>query len=397
MSDGAQGRAAAKLDREQAAIDSAMMARALRAARKGVPSPNPHVGAVVARGREVISVGHHERCGGPHAEVVALTRAGERARGATLYVTFEPCNHHGRTGPCTEAIMAAGIARVVVGCPDPAPHVPGSSDRLRRAGVVVDISARVREAQALIADFETFMLHKRPHVTLKAALTLDGRLAARSGDSKWISSDAARREAHRMRAYADAVLVGVGTVLADDPELTVRLVRGPNPLRVVLDSALRTPPKSKLADVGEGRRTLIFHGPRASARKRQALLARGVELVQVAPDRSGRLPLLAVLRELARRDVVRLLVEGGSQVHGAFLDAGLADRAALFIAPRILGDARALPFAAGAARLHIRDALALADARVRRVGPDILVEGELPARPTKRSGGSRRGQRKPRK
>jgi diaminohydroxyphosphoribosylaminopyrimidine deaminase/5-amino-6-(5-phosphoribosylamino)uracil reductase len=186
-------------------------------------------------------------------------------------------------------------------------------------------------------------------------------------------------------------------VLADDPELTVRLVRGPNPLRVVLDSALRTPPASKLASVSADRRTLIFHGPKASERKRRALAQRGVELVQVALDRQQRLPLAAVLRELARRDVVRLLVEGGSRVHGAFLDAGLADRAALFIAPRILGDAEALPFAAGGARLHIRDALALTDARVRRVGPDILVEGELPARAREKAGGTQRARRKPRK
>jgi diaminohydroxyphosphoribosylaminopyrimidine deaminase/5-amino-6-(5-phosphoribosylamino)uracil reductase len=301
-------------------------------------------------------------------------------------VTFEPCNHHGRTGPCTEAILKAGVARVVVGCPDPAPHVAGSSARLRRAGVVVDLSARVREAERLSADFAVFMLEKRPHVTLKAALTLDGRLAARSGDSKWITSEAARREAHRLRAYADAVLVGVGTVLADDPELTVRLVAGPNPLRVVLDGALRTPPDSKLARASADARTLIFHAPNAPARRRRALEQRGVELFELAPDRSGRLPLRAVLRELARRDVVRLLVEGGSQVHGAFLDAGLADRAALFLAPRILGDAAALPFATGRARQHIGDALTLDSPRVRRVGPDILVEGELPSAKGKTNG-----------
>jgi diaminohydroxyphosphoribosylaminopyrimidine deaminase/5-amino-6-(5-phosphoribosylamino)uracil reductase len=356
-------------------IDAAMMARAVREARKGRPSPNPHVGAVVARGGTLISVGHHERCGGPHAEIVALQRAGARARGATLYVTFEPCNHHGRTGPCTEAILAAGVARVVVGCADPAPHVPGSSRKLRRAGVEVQIGVLGAQAQSLIADFATFMLERRPHVTLKAALTLDGRLAARSGDSKWITAEPARREAHRMRAAADAVLVGVSTVLADDPELTVRLARGRDPLRVVLDTRLRTPASSKLARSAADHRTLIFHGPGASPRRKRDLAARGVALCEVPLGKKGRLRLTSVMRELWRRDVVRLLVEGGSQVHGAFLDAGLADRAALFLAPRILADAQALPFANGARKLALADAFSLEDATVRRVGADFLVEG----------------------
>lgn len=358
-------------------VDTAMMARALREAHKGDPSPNPHVGAVVARGARLISVGHHARCGGPHAEIVALQRAGARARGATLYVTFEPCNHHGRTGPCTEAIVASGVARVVVGCADPAPHVPGSSARLRAAGIAVEFSALRAEAEALIADFTVFMLQRRPHVTLKAALTLDGRLATRTGDSKWISSEPSRRVAHRLRAHSDAVLVGSGTVRADDPELTVRLVRGRNPLRVVLDSGLSTPPSSKLARVSRSARTLIFHAPGAAARRKRELERRGVELCEVPVDRSGRLRLARVLRELWRRDVVRLLVEGGSRVHGAFLDAGLADHAAIIIAPRVLADARALPFADGRRKLRLSEALALQSPRIRRVGPDILVEGDL--------------------
>jgi diaminohydroxyphosphoribosylaminopyrimidine deaminase / 5-amino-6-(5-phosphoribosylamino)uracil reductase len=356
-------------------LDQAMMARALREARKGRPSPNPHVGAVVARGGTLISVGHHERCGGPHAEIVALSRAGPRARGATLYVTFEPCNHQGRTGPCTEAILAAGVRRVVVGCADPAPHMPGSSRKLRRAGIEVEIGILEAQAEALIADFATFMLERRPHVTLKAALTLDGRLATRSGESKWITSQEARRQAHRLRAGADAVLVGVSTVLADDPELTVRLAPGHNPLRVVLDTRLRTPGSARIARTSGDRRTLIFHGPGANARRRRELSARGVELCEVPLGKQERLRLSAVLRELWRREVVRLLVEGGSQVHGAFLDAGLADRAALFLAPRILGDAQALPFAAGGRKLRLADAFTLDRPTIRQLGPDILVEG----------------------
>jgi diaminohydroxyphosphoribosylaminopyrimidine deaminase/5-amino-6-(5-phosphoribosylamino)uracil reductase len=356
--------------------DDALMARALREGRKGRPSPNPHVGAVVARRGEIISVGHHARCGGPHAEVVALDRAGTRARGATLYVTFEPCNHQGRTGPCTEAIIAAGVRRVVVGCADPAPHVPGSSARLRKAGIQVEIGVRGDEAEALIADFRRLIVDGRPFVTLKAAVTLDGKLATRSGDSKWITGEAARKEAHRMRARNDAVLVGVGTVLADDPRLDVRLVKGASPLRVVLDSHLRTPIRSHVADTSIAP-TLIFHAPDAPAARRKRLLDRGVTLVELKPDRAGRLPLKRVLRELGRREVMRLLVEGGAGIHGAFLDLGLADRAAIFLAPRILGDAEGLPLARGKARRRIADASRLSRPVTRKLGDDLLVTGEL--------------------
>jgi diaminohydroxyphosphoribosylaminopyrimidine deaminase / 5-amino-6-(5-phosphoribosylamino)uracil reductase len=357
--------------------EDALMARALHEGHKGRPSPNPHVGAVVARGSRIVSVGHHARCGGPHAAVVALRRAGRRARGATLYLTFEPCNHPGRRPPCTEAIIAAGVARVVVGCSDPGRRAPGSSGRLRAAGIAVQAGVRRVEAEALIADFTKWRLQGLPHVTLKAAVTLDGRIAARSGDSRWITSEAARRRAHRMRAGSDAVLVGVSTVLSDDPELSVRLVRGPDPLRVVLDSRLRTPLASKLVRGARQQATLIFHGPSAGARRRQRLLQAGVELCQVPALRGGGLRLLPVLRELARRHVVRLLVEGGGRVHGAFLDAGLADRAAIFVAPRILADAGGLPLAAGKRKSRIDQALPLYAARVHRLGPDLLIEGEL--------------------
>jgi diaminohydroxyphosphoribosylaminopyrimidine deaminase/5-amino-6-(5-phosphoribosylamino)uracil reductase len=361
-------------------LDLAMMDRALREARQGHPSPNPHVGAVVARGADIISVGHHERCGEAHAEALALARAGSRARGATLYVTLEPCNHHGRTGPCTEAVIASGVARVVVGCADPTPHVRGGRSKLRRADIELELGVRRERAEELIADFTKLMLRRLPYVVLKAAVTLDGKLATRNGDSKWITSETARKEVHRMRARADAVLVGVSTALADDPELNVRLVRGPNPLRVVLDTHLRLPSKGKLAQVTPELRTLVFHGPHASARRREQLLRRGVELKQVPLDARGRLRLLPVLRELARRDVMRLLVEGGGRVHAAFLEQRLADRAAVFLSPRILGDAKALSLADGKPKRRLSEAIALGSVQVRRFGPDILVEGTIDER-----------------
>lgn len=222
------------------------------------------------------------------------------------------------------------------------------------------------------------MKPRRPRVTLKAAITLDGRTAARSGDSKWISSLPARRQAHRLRAEVDAVLVGVGTVLRDDPELTVRLVRGTNPLRVVLDSRLRTPKKSRIAQVGIGLRTLIVHGPKAPASKRRALADAGVALLEVGVDRRGRLRLDHVLRALHELGVAQLLVEGGPTVHGAFLDAGVVDRVWIALAPALLGDPQALPLAAGRARARIADAVPVRSLRVRRLGPDLLIEGSLP-------------------
>ena len=216
---------------------------------------------------------------------------------------------------------------------------------------------------------------RRPRVTLKAAITLDGHTAARSGDSKWISGEAARRAAHKLRAEVDAVLVGVGTVLRDDPELTVRHVRGTNPLRVVLDSRLRTPAESRIVQAGPGLRTLILHGPKAQLRKRRALAAAGVALLGLGVDRDGRLRLDAVLRALHELGVEELLVEGGPTVHGAFLDAGVVDRVWIALAPALLGDARALP---------------LRFTRVRRLGPDLLIEGSLSPAATTPRGAPRR-------
>jgi diaminohydroxyphosphoribosylaminopyrimidine deaminase/5-amino-6-(5-phosphoribosylamino)uracil reductase len=345
---------------------------ALRAARDGHPSPNPHVGAVVVQDGEPIAIGHHERAGEAHAEVAALREAGSRARGATLYVTFEPCNHFGRTPPCTEAIERSGVARVVIGCRDPAPHVPGAVERLRSAGIEVIVGVREARARALIADFTKHIVSGLPYVVLKAAVTLDGRMATRTGDSKWITGEAARKHAHRLRAAADAILIGKGTVLADDPELTVRMVKGRDPLRVVLDTHLSLPPTARLARPG----TLVFHGPDAPAGARERLLAQGVELCP-APCGPDGLALRAVLEVLGKRDVVRLLVEGGPRIHGALLGAGLCDHASIFVAPRIVGDGEAPSLASGLRVDRIADAFRLGAPRVRRFGEDVLFDGPL--------------------
>lgn len=359
-----------------ASVDQRMMKRALRLARKGRPSPNPHVGAVVVADGEVVGTGHHRRAGLAHAEVAALEQAGERARGATLYVTFEPCNHHGRTGPCTDAILEAGIARVVIGCRDPAPHVPGAIERLQQAGIEVEVGVLGAQAKELIEDFTKHITTGLPWVTVKAAVTLDGCMATRTGDSKWITGEEARRHAHRLRKGSDAVLIGVGTVLVDDPELTVRHVRGTDPMRVVVDRWLRTPPKAALVSTRSRARTVIFHGADIDPSRREPLTSAGAELVQVPGD-GAMISLPAVLRELGRRNVVRLLVEGGPHVHGGLLREGLADAAAIFVAPRIVGDQQALPLALVGPATELAATWRLDPTRVRRLGRDVLFEGKV--------------------
>lgn len=358
-------------------LDVRMMARAIKEARKGRPSPNPHVGAVVARGEKIVSVGHHARAGEDHAEVAALRNANGETRGATLYCTLEPCNHVGRTPPCTDAILEAGIARVVIGCADPKPHVPGAIAKLTAAGLEVVVGVREAECRALVADFARHITLGLPYAVLKAAVTLDGRMATRTGDSRWITGEAARREAHRMRDRADAVLVGVQTVLTDDPALTVRHVRGRDPMRVVLDTHLRTSVSSKIVAAGSSAPTLIVHGPDARMEPRERLASGGARLWEAPLDAEGRLDLEAVLRELARRDVVRLLVEGGARVHGSLLKLGLYSRAAIFVAPRILGDTSAVPLADAEPLARIAEGWRLASPEVRRLGDDLLVEGDV--------------------
>ena len=359
-----------------------VMERAVTEAKRGHPSPNPRVGAAIVRDEQILSRGYHHEAGQAHAEVDAIRNAGGASAGASLYVTLEPCNHHGRTGPCTEAILEAGIARVVIGCRDPAPHVPRAIDRLQRAGVVVEVGLMERECTALIADFAKHHRTGLPFVTLKAAVTLDGKIATRSGDSKWITGQVARTEAHSMRDESDAVLVGVGTVLADDPQLTVRHVEGRDPIRVVLDADLRTPPTAAVLDSRResGAETWIFHAPDAAPARRDALRGRGVELIAVTRDARG-VAIPEVLRILGQRDVVRLLVEGGSHVHGTFLDLGLADRAAIFISPRIVGDPNAISSAAGSGAESIEQAWRLLHAKVRALGSDWLIIGDLERTP----------------
>jgi len=361
----------------EVALDRHMMALALRLAERGRTSPNPHVGAVVvADDGRVLATGYHHRAGEAHAEIDALRKLDGQARGATLYVTLEPCNHRGRTGPCAEALIEAGLRRVVVGCEDRIPGHGGGGERLRAAGIEVELGVRRSEAEALVADFYKHALEGLPFVTLKAAVTLDGRMATRTGDSRWITGELARKHGHRMRDRADAIMVGIGTILGDDPALTVRHVKGRDPIRVVVDSELLTPETAQLLAASSSAPTWIFHAPGAAAERRHALMARGARLFEVARAERG-LDLKSVLRELAQRDVVRLLVEGGPTLHGALLDARLVDRVSVFVAPRLLGDAGGLPLAVGRPRERMAEALSLRESTVRRFGADVLIEGSV--------------------
>jgi diaminohydroxyphosphoribosylaminopyrimidine deaminase/5-amino-6-(5-phosphoribosylamino)uracil reductase len=359
-----------------AALDARMMALALYVAERGRTSPHPHVGAVIADGERVLATGYHQRGGATHGEIEALEKLGERARGATVYVTLEPCHSWGRTGPAADALIAAGVSRVVIGCEDRSPGQGGGAARLAAAGIEVLMGVQREQAERLVADFTKLALKGLPYVTLKAAVTLDGRMASQQGDSRWITGASARKHVHRMRDRSDAIMVGVGTVLADDPALTVRDVPGKSPLRVVLDSALLTPLEAQLVVSAREVPTVIFHGPFHDRDRGRLFQERGVELVEVPRGPHG-LDLDAVLRALAQRDVMRLLVEGGPTLHGALLEGDHVDYAAVFVAPRILADPAGMPLAVGQPKPLMAQAFRLERPRQRRFGDDVLIEGAV--------------------
>ncbi|HEY0702801.1 MAG TPA: bifunctional diaminohydroxyphosphoribosylaminopyrimidine deaminase/5-amino-6-(5-phosphoribosylamino)uracil reductase RibD [Candidatus Acidoferrales bacterium] len=356
--------------------DEFWMARAQELARRGVglTHPNPAVGAVIVKSGRVIGEGFHVYESRDHAEIVALKKAGRRAKGATLYVTLEPCRHTGRTGPCTNALLSSGIKRVVGAMRDPHSVVAGQGfQQLRRAGVRVTVGVGEAAAQTLNEPFTRWIVTKRPFVTLKAAITLDGQISARASSVTWITSAASRKEVQRMRHDADAILTGIGTVLADDPRLNDRsgLPRRRKLLRVVLDSRLRTPLHSELVESAQGD-LLIFTAQRVDSPKARALARAGAEVVRL-PTRRGRIDLNAVLRELGRREILSLMIEAGSGINGAMLEAGLVDKMVLFYAPKIMG-AGGVPMARIASS-RFSKAAPLTNLKLRHCGPDFMVEG----------------------
>lgn len=361
------------------------MKRALRLARKGrgKTSPNPMVGAVVVKNGAVVGEGIHPGPGAPHAEVIALEQAGRRAKGATLYTNLEPCCHtEKRTPPCIDAILKSGVRRVVVAMSDPNPLVSGRGlDLLRKAGVAVTEGVLREEAERLNEVFIKYITTQRPFVTLKVAMTLDGRIATAEGSSRWITGEAARLEVHRLRSEVDAVLVGIGTVLADDPMLTARRPGMRNPIRIVIDPHLKTPLKARLvASVSEAP-TLLITTASASSEKIRKLEKSGVQ-VALLPHSKGKISFEALFERLGKSGVTSVLIEGGGRVNGTALRAGVVDKVVFYVAPKLLCGDDARSAVAGQAIPILDEALLLDDIRIRKRGGDLRIEGYLKKRGT---------------
>lgn len=358
--------------------DPKFMKRALVLARRGRTSPNPMVGAVVVRGGEIVGEGFHPRAGEPHAEVFALQAAGDLACGADLYVTLEPCSHFGRTPPCADAVIRSGIRRVFAAMVDPDPKVSGSGmERLRCAGLDVEVGMMQAEARELNRGFIKRVTSGMPFVLWKAAMSLDGKIAANSGDSRWITGEKSRLEVHKLRSRHDAVITGVGTVLADDPEMTVRGVRGAvNPIRVVVASRASVPLAARILD-GSAASIIAVTGHAAKERI-EALKAAGASILTL-PDADGRVDLRALMIALGDMGLNTAMLECGGELAASMLNAGLVDRGIVFIAPKVIGGRAAKTIVEGPGIEAMAEALATSRLTPRRFGDDIALEFDLRA------------------
>lgn len=362
--------------------DERFMRRALALARKGegIVSPNPLVGAVIVRDGRIIAEGYHQHCGECHAEINAIRNATESIAGATFYVTLEPCSHYGRTPPCVEALISHRPGRVVVGAVDPNPLVSGRGiAALKQSGIQTEVGVLEEACRESNRIFFKYIRTGLPYVTLKFAQTLDGRIAAASGHSRWISSPASLRFAHRLRTVHDAILVGAGTALADNPALTCRLVRGRDPLRIVVDSRLRLSPDATL--FSDGKKTLAAATRLAPIERRRLLEERGIEVLEIAEDTAGRVDLHALLAALGKREISSLLVEGGATVATSFLKENLADRLIVILAPKIVGAGINAVGDLGIQRMD--NALGFSFHRVTRRGADLILDARISGPATK--------------
>jgi len=353
-----------------------MMRRALALARRGLgrTSPNPAVGCVIVRNGEIVGEGWHRKAGTPHAEVHALCQAGDRARAADVYVTLEPCSHHGRTPPCAEALIKAGVARVFAGMKDPNPLVSGRGlAMLRQAGISVECGVLEEECRLLNEAFLKHVTTGLPFVILKSAMTLDGKTATASGDSKWITCEESRRYVHTLRSRVDAIMVGVGTVLADDPQLTCRMVRGKDPHRIVVDSRLRTPPTAALFHLDSPAKTILATIER-DPEKNAVIQGLAAETL-LCEEEEGRVDLADLFRRLGARGVQSILLEGGRELVGAAVRKGLVDKYLLFYAPKIIAGGDGYGLCSGPGVERMGDALRLKATSVRRFAEDFLVIG----------------------
>lgn len=353
--------------------DVKYMKRALTLARKGIgrTSPNPAVGCVIVKDGMIIGEGWHKKAGGPHAEVFALEMAGEAARNADVYVTLEPCCHSGKTPPCSQALISAGVGRVFAAMADPNPKVNGNGLRtLEEAGIPTECGMMEREARAINCPFIKHVTTGLPHITYKCAMTLDGKIATFAGESRWISGEGSRRFVHRLRSRCDGVMVGVDTIIADDPQLTVRHVRGKNPWRIIVDSTLRTPESVNVLSRSLAPKTIIAtieQNPRIHLR----YLQRGVTIL-VCREKNGKVDLEDMLRQLGEKNIQSILLEGGSRLAGEALKLGFIDECIFFYAPKVIGSDGFSPLAiTGISSMN--DALLFTDVTVQRMGADIVV------------------------
>ena len=361
-------------------LDQKYMRMALRLAEKarGRTSPNPMVGALVVTSGKIVGKGYHRRAGEPHAEAIALKRAGEAAKGATLYVTLEPCSHTDkRTPPCTPLVMQSGVRRVVVAMIDPNPRVSGRGIKaLKSAGIEVTTGVLDAEAKKMNEAFIKHITRGVPFVTLKIAQTLDGKIATSSGASKWITGEKAREEAHRLRDSHDAVLVGINTVLTDDPSLTTRIPGGRDPVRVIVDSRLRIPVNAKVVTQSSPARTMVATLEGAPKSRIKKLQEAGVEVLRVK-SAHGRVDLRDLMRKLGKRDIMSVLIEGGAEINAAALKAGLVDKVVIFLAPLLMTGTDSLCSIGGSSPARLSQALKLRDVSAKFIGKDLMIEGYI--------------------
>lgn len=353
-------------------IDQDYMAFAIQLARQmqGQTSPNPVVGAVVVNNQQIVGMGAHLKAGEPHAEVHAIRMAGDKAKGSTVYVTLEPCSHFGKTPPCSNLLIESGVKRVVIASPDPNPLVAGRGiERLKAAGIDVEVGVLREEADALNTVFFHYIKTGRPYVTLKTATSLDGKIATRTGESQWITSEPARLDVHKLRHQSDAILVGVGTVLKDDPSLTTRLPQGgKHPIRVILDTKLRTPLHSKVVTDGLSKTWIVTC--EQDLKKAAAFEQKGVRIVKLGKDK---ILLTELLDYLGKEQISTLFVEGGGQVNGSFIEEGLVDQVIVYLAPKLIGGNDAPSSIGGLGFLKMSEVMTLDIRSVERIGPDLKV------------------------
>lgn len=358
--------------------DNYYMRMAIRLAGKGIgkTSPNPMVGAVIVKNGKVIGQGYHKNCGDHHAEINAINNAGRNISGSTFYITLEPCSHYGKTPPCVDTLIKKGLKRVVVGTPDPNPEVNGKGLKiLRSKGIKVDVGILDTECRQLNEHYFKFIKTGIPYVTVKYAQTLDGRIATKTGDSQWISSEASRKYVHVLRSTNDCVMVGEGTVATDNPQLTVRHVNGKNPLRIIVDSKLRIPIKSSVLTDDNSHLTIIATTSNAPSGKVTAIKKLGVEVLIVKKERNGRVSLSSLLKKLGEREIMSVLVEGGAEIVTSLLKANLVDKMIIPISPKIIGKGLE---AIGDLNINkIKNAIHFSSFKTMKKGGDIIFEGTI--------------------